>query len=146
MLLEASEPDVEMVPSIQSWDSNFTTDFQHLMEPFGWQVERNEETRRVYHTPPPPKSKSSSWVIVRKKAHPFLHTPFLFNPLFEIYYRSRFVGKIKVDVQGWSTDYNYQVNVSFIHLLPLVEKLPFDDLVRHRITDFLAPVLVVFPL
>lgn len=142
MLLEASDPDVETVPSIQSWDSNFTTDFQHLMQPFGWQVERNEETRRVYHTPPPD---TSSWVIVRKKAHPFLHTPFRFNPLFEIYYRNRFVGKIKVDVQGWSTDYNYRVDVAFIHILPLLEKLSFDDLVRHRITDFLAP-LVTFPL
>ena len=143
MLIEAKEPDTETVSSIQSWNSNFTTDFQAIMEPFGWEVEIMQETRRVYHTPP--KSKSSLWTIVRKKAHPFLHTPILFNPLFELYYRNRFVGKIKVDVQGWSTDYNYRVDVAFIHILPLLEKLPFDDLVRHRITDFLAPV-VTFPL
>ena len=129
-----------MVSSLQSWDSTFSTHFQSLVGPFGWRLQIKEETREVRHFPP----SLSTWTVVRKKAHRFRIRDgmnSLYNPLFEIYYKNRSVGHVKVDVQGWSTDYNYRVDVDFIRTLPLLEKLPFDDLVRHHITDFLASPL-----
>ena len=55
-----------------------------------------------------------------------------------MYYKDRLVGQVKVEVGGWSTAYDFRVDVATIDILPLVEKLPFDDLVRNSITDFLA--------
>ena len=132
MLLDANEPDAKTVGSVQSWDTFFTERFHTVMKPFGWRMRKEQSTTLL--EPP-----STGWKIVRKKGRPA--RPFgvvLFNPLFEIYYKDRFVGKILVDVGGWSTDYTDRVDVSTLEVLPLVEKLPFDDLVRSRITDFIA--------
>jgi len=132
MLLDADEPDAKTVASVQSWDSWFTERFHTLMKPFGWRMVKDADG--IVHEPP-----STEWTIVRKKGRPA--RPFgvvVYNPLFEIYYKDRFVGKILVDVGGWSTDYTDRVDTSTLEVLPLVEKLPFDDLIRSRITDFIA--------
>jgi hypothetical protein len=135
MLLESTDNEREIVPSLLSWDSTFTKEFQRLMEPFGWRVEMKE--KQIHHVPPC----SSSWKIVRTKAHPFRYSSFLYNPYFEMYFKNHLVGHIKVDVEGWSTFYNFWVDVCFIQALPLVEKLPFDGLVRTHIADFLLSKL-----
>ena len=129
MLLSSSDPDWTEVGAFESWDADFSRDFDKQMKPYGWKYESHHR-----HEPP------VQWQILQEKSHPFFYAYHCgqWNPVYHLYFQHRQVGTIDVDVHEWSTHYRCEIDHEAIMALPLVEELPFDDLVQSTIKDFLA--------
>jgi hypothetical protein len=141
VLLSKDSPNSVVLDCFETWNNTFTTSFCDRMGVHGWTSYSVEDTAKrrstTFITCPP-----FHWYIVQKHGGNYMYDPTMVNPFYQIYYKHRLVGTIKVEVYGWNTEYTFIVFEDRLAIidaaLPMLCNIVAVELPRALVEDFLV--------
>jgi hypothetical protein len=141
VLLSKTSPESVVLDCFETWNGTFTQSFCDRMGIYGWtshSIEDAAQRRSTTFIVCPP----IDWYIVQKHGGSYMYDSTLVNPFYQIYYKHRLVGNIKVEVYGWNTHYDllfFEERVNTIYsALPILCDIVTTDLPRSLVEDFLV--------